>query len=337
MLIPFLSTHLAFAENPARDYKTFTFYLDNDVFNGSDREYTNGIKLSWISQDLSNYRADPRIPEWSYPIIEKLPFVTEPGFQRTISLSIGQNMYTPEDTDRTDLIKDDRPYAGVGYAGIGFHSKNQKRMDTLEVDLGIVGPLSYADKTQKTYHKWIDVKEPKGWDHQLNDELLLNFFYERKLKAIKTDLGHGFAYDLIPHAGCALGNALIGLKLGSQIRFGWHLPNDFGTFLIRPGSDTNAPLDGHDPRFHTWSSSLGIHIFADASAFYVLRDITLDGNTFEDSHSVDKEPLVGNFTAGLGVTIGRMKLSYAYAIRSKEFETQKENQKYGSITVSYSY
>ncbi|MFZ7112047.1 MAG: lipid A-modifier LpxR family protein, partial [Desulfatiglandales bacterium] len=99
------------AEKDPLDHWTFTFYLENDVFTGTDREYTNGTKLTWISQDLRNYREDPRVPEWSYPIIEHLPFVNKPGFQRNISLSIGQNMYAPEDLERTDLIPEERPYA----------------------------------------------------------------------------------------------------------------------------------------------------------------------------------------------------------------------------------
>ena len=40
-----------------------------------------------------------------------------------MSVSIGQDIYTPEDTDRKDLIEDDRPYAGIIYVSTGFHNK----------------------------------------------------------------------------------------------------------------------------------------------------------------------------------------------------------------------
>jgi lipid A 3-O-deacylase len=79
-------------------------------------------------------------------VIEKLPFVNEPGFQHAVSFSIGQNIYTPEDLERSDLIQDDRPYAVITYLAIGLHSKNSHRMDSLELDLGIVGPYSYAEQ-----------------------------------------------------------------------------------------------------------------------------------------------------------------------------------------------
>ena len=67
----------------------------------------------------------------------------------------------------------------------------------------------------------------------------------------------------------------------------------------------------------------------------VLRDITLDGNTFEDSPSVDKEFFVP--MAGVGMSVGnrRFQTSFGYIFWGKEFEGQEENSKFGSLTVSY--
>jgi len=319
------------------DYKTFTFYTENDIVSGTDLQYTNGIKLTWISEDLSNYRDNKNIPKWSYPIIEKLPFINMPGIQKNISFSIGQNIYTPDDTKRTDLIKDDRPYAGILYLGIGFLSKNIKRMDTIEIDAGIIGPHAYAAKVQNAIHDWFDDKESKGWNNQLKDEPVLNLFYERKWRALSHDLGRGFSYDLIPHAGFSVGNILIAAAFGGQIRYGLNLPNDFGTLLIRPGSDTNAPIDDKDPRFSRESSPFGIHMFLGLDAYAIARNILLDGNTFTDSHSVDKKPVVCRFICGIGIITHRIKITYSNVWATKEFATQKEGQQYGSLTLSYSY
>ena len=115
------------------------------------------------------------------------------------------------------------------------------------------------------------------------------------------------------------------------------MPNDFGTFLIRPGSDTNAPLDKRDPRFFPLYQRLGIHVFAALDGQAVARNIFLDGNTFRDSHHVDKKPFVATFVAGIGIIIQRFKITYAYVCRTKEFKTQHDEQKYGSITLSISY
>jgi len=321
----------------AKDTRTFTFYFENDTFFGTDSLYINGVKLSFISSDLTDYRNNAAIPKWSYPLIERLPFVNEPGFQRSLSLSIGQNMYTPEDTDSSDLVKDDRQYAGVAFISIGLNSKSERRMDTLELGFGIVGPHSYAEDTQRIVHEWKGIDVPQGWDHQLKDEPILNVFVERRWKFAQADGVDGLGYDVIPNMGAGLGNALLNAHIGTQVRFGWNLPNDFGTNLIRPGSDTNAPIDETDPRFFSPHHRFGVHVLAGADGQLVLRNITLDGNTFRQSHSVDKEPLVASLMAGVGIIIYRFKITFAHVFKTKEFKTQRDEEEYGSITISYAF
>ena len=333
-----LVPEIACAQNEtARDASTFTFYQENDIYAGTDRGYTNGIKFSWVSADLTDYRQNPHVPKWSYPLIDALPFVNEPGFQRNVSLSIGQNMYTPEDVEEEELIEGDRPYAGLSYLGIAFISRNSSRMDTLEFDIGIVGPHSYAEKSQKAVHKWTNSNYPQGWDNQIKDEPFLNIYYERKVKLLRSTNAGGIGYDLIPHAGCAVGNAYTAANAGAQVRWGWNLPNDFGTSFIRPGSDTNAPYDEQDPRFYPEHRQFGIHAFAAVDGSAVLRNIMLDGNLYRESYYVDKEPFVGRLLLGIGTIIHRFKITYAYVFITKEFETQDAPQAYGTITVSYTF
>ena len=65
--------------------------------------------------------------------------------------------------------------------------------------------------------------------------------------------------------------------------------------------------------------------------------IFLDGNTFHDSHSVDKKNFVADLMGGIGIVFGRVKVSYAYVFRTKQFETQSDAQLFGAFTLSYSY
>ena len=135
LMLP-MSIALVFGAKPcsaAKDWQTFSFYFENDLFVDTDQGYTNGVKLSWISPDLTGYTESDRLPDWSLPLIRRLPFINEPGLQRNIALSVGQNIYTPEDISRKELIEDDRPYAGWTYFGIAFHSKNDRRLDSMEV------------------------------------------------------------------------------------------------------------------------------------------------------------------------------------------------------------
>jgi len=339
IMICFLPQQSLAGDREARRSDTLTLYLENDVFafDNEDRYYTHGTKLSWISRDLSSYRDLVRAPSWLHRLIERMPFVNDPGDQRTVSVSLGQNIYTPEDKERSDVILDDRPYAGIIYLGLGLHSKNERQMDTLEFDLGIVGRHSYAEDCQQEIHKWIDSGYPKGWSHQLHDEPVLNVYFERKWRALQTGNSGGLGFDGIPHMGIAVGNAYTGINMGGQVRFGWNIPNDFGTYLIRPGSDSSAPVNDSDPRFFSPFHRFGIHLFFAVDGNAVARNIFLDGNTFRDSHSVDKKPFVVDLIGGIGMIIHRFKITYSYVYRTKEFETQKEEQQFGAISISFTF
>lgn len=327
---------MAEVENAA-DSKTFSFYLENDTFARTDRHYTSGLRLTWISPDLTYYLEHPRLPEWSHPLIDRLPFIHEPGYQRAIYLSIGQKIFTPEDTHRSDLIEEDRPYAGLAYFAIGFQSKNTVHMDTLEFDLGVVGQHSYAEDAQTQIHEWIDSPVPRGWDNQLDDELVGGIVYMHKNKLMQSGLGNGFKVDVITHIGGGLGNIKTYVNAGAQFRVGWNLPNDYGTFLIRPGCECNVPIDEGDPRFFPPHRRFGIHAFTAIDTIAVFHDILLDGNTFQESHSVDKKLFTADIIAGFSFIFSRFKMSYAYVCRTKEFENQQKGNIFGTITISFTY
>lgn len=339
LMLFFLPRPSLAGDEEARRSDTLTLYLENDLFgfDNKDRYYTHGTKLSWISRDLSDYRDIMIAPSWMHRFIERMPFINNPDRRRTVSVSLGQNIYTPEDKERSDLILDDRPYAGITYLGLGLHSKSRQQMDTLEFDFGIVGRHSYAEDCQEAIHNRIGSVDPKGWAHQLHDEPVFNLYFERKWRVLQTRSSGGLGFDCIPHMGIAAGNVYTGINLGGQVRFGWNIPNDFGTYLIRPGSDSSAPVDDADPRFFRPFHRFGIHLFLAFNGNAVARNIFLDGNTLRESHSVDKKPFVADLIGGIGMIIHRFKITYSYVHRTKEFETQKDEQNFGAISVSFTF
>ena len=154
----YLSPHLQAADPPSTSW-TFSLRFENDLFNSTDRFYTNGIKLNWISPDLDWFedmdwiKKEGPAQDYVKSIISVLPYKDDDSSQRNFSFSIGQMMYTPKDTNTSGLVINDRPYAG------------------------------------------------------------------------------------------------------------WKLPTDFGTALIRPGGDTNAPADTSDIRYIDDYSTISAHLF----------------------------------------------------------------------------
>jgi hypothetical protein len=317
--------------------RVISLNFENDFFIGMDRYYTNGARLTWVSADLTASRADSQLPGWLYSLGKISPFI-RPGSRNRISIFFGQNIYTPCDIERSDLIQDDRPYAGLAYVGIGFHSRNIQAMDTLEFKLGIVGPHSFAEQMQKFIHDLFNFIHPNGWDNQLHDELALEAIFEHKWKLLYSGAGRGFGYDLLSHLGAGLGNVYIGSEAGIEARCGLNLPDDFGTFYFRTNNrEEIASAAGKQDSSLIAQNKFGIHFLLAVNGEAVLRNIFLDGNTFGHSHSVEKRTLIANVAAGITMISGRFRLSYIYVYNTKRFKTQEKEQIFGQINLSFSY
>ncbi len=313
---------------------SFSVYSENDkYFAGTDQAYTNGLKLSYLSANLASF-TDPSVPAPIRGISRALGRLVPEKHPYKLGFSFGQNIYTPVDTATTAYQPADRPYAAWLYGSVAFHvhypeslTGKTPRLDVFELQGGVVGPSALGEDFQNGFHDLINVAHAEGWAHQISDEPGANLIYERKYR-YSTFAGEnrlGWGADLIPHLGLSLGNIFTYANAGAELRAGWNLPADFGSNLIRPSGDSNSPTR---PRFH-------VFLFGAFDARAVARDITLDGNTFESSPSIDKKPFVADLYAGLGIGGSAWQIRYAQAYRTKEFEGQAERQVFGSISVSF--
>lgn len=324
------------AASPANPW-TVNLHFENDLFDETDQNYTNGIRLSWISPDTTSYQNDPAFPAWLRAANRRLRLLhsNDPQTEHNLVISLGQLMFTPEDTESAALVPDERPYAGYLHAGIAYHTRSANRLDVMEVDIGVVGPAALAHQTQDFIHDLRGFEQYNGWNHQLHNEPALQLLYEQKRRLFDASWRADFGHDFIAHAGASLGNVATHLNFGGEYRIGWGLPDDFGTSAVRAGGDNSAPGRGGARR--QGSRGLhGVHAFLATDVRLVGRDIFLDGNTFKDSHRVDKKPVVADAYAGISLGVGRWKFSYAQVLRSREFDGQPHHHEYGSLSLSYS-
>lgn len=332
------------AAKPPSESWTFTLRFENDLFANTDQHYTNGIKLNWTSPDLDWFRdlrwfqQDKALQNTLDAGLRKLPFSDDRSRQRHIALSVGQLIFTPRDTQATQYIPGDRPYAGWLYGSVAFDTKTYNRLDSFGLQLGVTGPASLAEEAQNLVHSVRGIPTAKGWDNQIHTELAFALIYDHKHRYIPDrDFVKRWGVDAISSVGAAVGTAFTNASVGFEVRAGWNLPADFGTSLIRPGGETSAPADRADPRYQDRVKSFSFHVFAAVNGRAVARDIFLDGNTFGDSHSIAKNYFVGDFVVGAGLSYRRFKLSYSHVLRTREFKGQNGVQKFGSITLSYTY
>lgn len=308
------------------------FRVDNDLLGsgGQDQGYTNGVLVTLVSPDLKDYTRDPCLPRLARWLNERIDGDrSRPADQKNMVFGIGQALYTPKDWTRRDVVADDRPYAAIVMARFGYNFRRGDALHTTQLQVGVVGPLALGKEVQDAVHDALGVDRFAGWHRQLRNEPLVGLLHERMRKRPAAPLGPaGLQWDAIGHGGGVLGNAFSHANAGAEIRLGWHLPDDFGSTPLRPAGENTAP--GGASR----SRRLFGHVFLTGDARWVLRDITLDGNTFASGHRVDRKPLVGEIGYGLVVSRGRWKFALARYYRSREFDTQEAAPKFGSFTVS---
>jgi hypothetical protein len=297
--------------------------LENDSLklSGSetDRWYTSGVRLGWSS-------AEGGLPAPLAFIDNGLAGLLGPANARW-SLGFGQNFFTPVDKRTRDPDPRDRPYAGILYGTIGLDRRSWNTLDRFELQLGVIGPASFARDTQVFVHHIIDDPVPQGWGKQLHNEPVFNLNAERIWRVPVAGTGFGDV-DVLPAAGAQLGTVRIAASAGARVRFGRGLERDFGAPRIRPTiADAPAPV----------GDGFGWYVFGGLGGYVVGRDIFLDGNTWRDSRSVDRKLFVADFEVGAAMFWRNVRLSYTQVWRTKEFDGQDGNFTGGSVSLAFSF
>ena len=297
--------------------ESFEIAFENDLFADTDQSYTHGSLLTLYQDGL------PSCMKWTADS-DVLDFLLA-GKPDSMSHSIGQWIYTPEDKESVPPPADDRPYAGVlFYEGTLYSQKHKDEDDSdsmtaLGLQLGLVGPHSYAEQAQKEVHKLTNDPFPKGWDYQLDDEPILNLVWQKYNRLLDYNW-----FDFTSHYGGAFGNANIYANGGATARLGFNLPDGFNRVSFEP---MPRGLSGMDSVF----------LQATVDGRIVGRNITLDGNTFDDqSPSVDKETFVADMGYGLGVRIFELNFSFMYFHRTGEYEGE-DSHDYGRVSMMFDW
>lgn len=328
-LLAAMSPGVALAQDAeAGNSGVFSLVVENDsLSSGADRNYTSGIKLAYVSQvdEVPGFLSGTR------------------GLTRAISgsdpdfwgIAVGQSIFTPEDISANPAPPDQHPYAGWLYMQLMIGAEEDRPgnlepryLDTYELEIGMTGPSALGEEAQRGIHQILGAPTPEGWDSQLHDELAFAVSFDRRWRPpwaqISTDIG-GLEFDLTPSAGATLGTLRTEARVGAAVRMGWRLDNDYGPPRVRPS------LAGVE---HFSGGPLSWQVFAGVEGRAVARNLFLDGNTFEDSASVERNPYVADFQTGFAVSAGSWRLAYTYVWRTEEFENQGGRQDFGALAIS---
>lgn len=343
------TTSLLCAQTPPRMSATedeqrsiYTFQVENDVFNRlaqTDRDYTSGLRIGWLSPALTEM-APGIVAATTVPTF----FGEAPATSviRRVAVSFGQNIYTPADTWITQPIYNDRPYAAWLYGSFALQYTYKRadektgrdepmRLDTLQLDLGVIGPAAGGDFVQNNWHTLIGVAPTYGWANQLHNEPTIGIAFERRWRTGRSVLIEDpkLEVDFIPRIGAALGNVATYASAGGTARIGKNLRDDFGPTRARPALPGSEAFIG--------DGSFGWYLFAGIDGQAVARNIFLDGNTDGNSLSVGHRPFVGEAQVGFALLYGGVRFTYTQVLRTPEFYQQDRFTQFGSVNITFRY
>lgn len=319
-----------------------TLYLDNDLFSGTDENYTNGLRISYITEGkpvidipfvqnfLTRFSAEEDSESWvkkiwGYPDSEEAEY--------SYGFALTQLMYTPVTFDTPEPLPGERPYAGWLGVGVSIHVRDANVLNSVELSIGTVGDHALAEITQDFIHDARGFDRFQGWDSQVPNEPTLNLHFNQRRRGklfSEIEMPFDLEIDGFVENGYAVGNFLTSAHVGGIMRVGWNLPIEF--------SDPRLGLTAHSQRLfsqeatnrHDWSFYGLIGVKGSA----ILHDISLDGPVFRSYEpSVDKEPLVGEYFVGFGLRYQDWEYAYVHTFRSRQFETQDGSQSFGSVAI----
>jgi len=303
---------------PTDNSATWTLQWENAAVSFSklkDRFYTNGLRIGWTS-------SPSQVPETLRTLGTTLWGAGEPR----ISFDLTHQFYNPADVVSRFPSLRDRPYAGVLMGHFGLVQDAPTTRSTLVLGLGLVGPAAGAKWVQNGFHDLIGQKPVNGWDTQLKNEPLVQLTSERTWRVPIATFA-GIETDALPSLTASVGNLRAYIQTGVTVRLGQGVQSDFGPARPRPG------ITGGD-HFRT-VRPFAWYVFVGADGRVVGRDLTLDGNSFQNSRSARKVPFVGEVQGGLAVLAYGVRLTYTHRFTSQEFRGQKGGlHQMGSLALS---
>jgi len=308
------------------------FSFENDALTfiePTDDGYSNGLLYAWGRANYNDFDA-LELPNWIHYISNWTYINQGADKQYSVEYGISQRMYTPDDLAESELIENDVPYAGTLLWHTKIRHYGNNSANSLGLTLGIVGPASLAELSQTVIHKAIGATEPEGWDHQLDNEPVVRIEGEHIERFYTHEFSGDLSSDISSYSNLGVGNLRSNLGSGFAFRFGNMLDQTYAS--INPDSGTS--MSGMTVRS---TDKWYWQVFSTVYASYVFNDITLDGNTFSDSHSMELIHAQGVATVGTAAVYNNWGLALTIHCSTDQFEDQEAISKYGSLTLSYRY
>lgn len=282
----------------------FRLSYDNDYFTKTDRYYTQGINAEWVS-----------------PVFSKNPlnFLLLKSRDKRVNYGIAVDHFgfTPTSIRSEEVLEGDRPFAGnlsLKSFSVIFDADHSS-IYTSAISFGVIGSKAGGEGMQKGIHRAIGDIEPLGWQHQIANDIILN--YEVSIEKRLYQYRNNFALNA--SSGIRLGTLIDKINAGINFRLGWL-----------------------DPDLYSGKTrKLQIYFFSESLVSGIGYDATLQGGIFNRSspytintNDINRLTFQENF--GGVFKWNKIYLEYFQSILTREFKSGKIHR-WGGIKIGLAF
>ena len=282
----------------------FRFHYDNDYFTKSDEYYSQGITLEYIHPAVKNIFLTKLL--WK-------PYSATPQYGIRFNL-FG---YTPTSIESDDILYGDRPFdanISLNLFSLQTDSLRQQQL-AAAFSIGVMGPAALGNEIQTSIHRWLDNPLPHGWQHQIQNDIIINYQlnYEKKV----AGAGSHFLFNTTAEARVG--------TLNNKIS---------GGFNFMAGRFNRRFL----PVTHT-RKKVEYYFYGQGRVHLVAYDASLQGGLFNTKSPYtisgrDINRITFQADAGIIVNFRKLYLSYTQSYLTKEFRTGHYHR-WGGISAGF--
>ncbi|GGC69290.1 lipid A deacylase LpxR family protein [Marinobacter halophilus] len=299
---------------------------DNDLLTGEDRGYTNGVRISYLTAAAEDSgKPSSTLARTGKEALARLPGIGQAENKHALSFSLRQLMVTPADIANPELQPDDIPYAGHLSLSSTLWSWNADTITGFGAHLGVIGPESGAEASQKWVHKLTGSTTPRGWDHQLGTDVVGGIQAAHGRRVFHTGNTGAIQQQVSVVGSTLISSFRTTAKTGLVWRIGRDLPMNLvpdyagtASTIALPGSFSGSPT--------SWSVFVGLGV--EYVAYSYLED---NSGPFQFKES----PLLGQVGIGGSWQWNRTQVSLTLRATTGEEESSKDNFSFGTLFVSW--
>lgn len=300
-----------FVLQTAKSERKFSLTFENDIFDMTDRYYTNGIRFEWTSPGLSRSPLSHLMIKYGHPATT------------TYSVYLAQNMYTPISTKiPPELSGNDRPYSAYMILGHRKETTDATRKFKIinDITVGVIGSNSLGSLMQQGVHHTLPTNDPPlGWETQINNDILADY----RIQVEKTISGNE-NFEIAAVAAAEAGTLYDNLMAGFRVQAG---RNSF--------SGSKRSIENPEKA----SRKLKLQGYFQGEGRVIGYDATLQGGMFNHDNiytleTNQVEHLVLKAEAGVEIRYLQYGLELGQTLLSPEYAGGKIH-KWGRITLNF--